>query len=108
MASFLAFYMLEYKHDTSKTALNLLLLVTCPVPAVLPAWYLLWRCQTAQHHLQGALWAADKNWLCTLVVQRPVSAVAALYFGTGVVLFWVISLAQQSTWVSLVERRCYF
>ncbi|KAK9832532.1 hypothetical protein WJX81_006557 [Elliptochloris bilobata] len=39
------------------------------------------------------------NTLCYLGLRRPVSAVAALYFGTGVVLFWTISLAQQSTWL---------
>lgn len=91
----------ESKDSCSRSVTNLLLLVTCPLPAVLPAWYLLRSCQTSQHYYQAALWAADINWLCTLVVQRPVSAVACLFMSSGVVL-WAISLAQRSTWVSLV------
>ena len=82
----------------------MLLLVTCPLPAILPAWYLLWKCQGAQQYQDlDALFAADSKWLCTLFVQRPVSAVAILYLGTGVVVFWALSLAQQSTWVSLAN-----
>ena len=95
----------ESKDASFSSALNLLLLVTCPTPAILPAWYLLQRCQSAQHYHQAVLWAADTDRLCTLVVQRPVSAVAALYFGTGVVLFWTISLVQQSTWVRFMKQK---
>ena len=85
----------------------MLLLVTSPLPAIIPAWYLLWRCQSAQHYqwLDAHL-AGDNKWLCTLIVQRPVSAVAILYFGTGVVLFWALSLAQQSTCICAL-RRCF-
>ncbi len=84
-----------YVHSIS----NLALLAAAPLPSVLPALYLSHSCPAAPAHGAAAADAAAP--LCRLLLQRPVSAAAALYFLSGVLAFWLVGLAQRSTWVSL-------
>lgn len=82
-------------------AVNLVMLLLVPIPAVISAVYIFRSCPTAvSGNCKGAECSALRS-LCVMGLQRPVTTAAALYFGVGVLLFWVISLIQQSTWVRL-------
>ena len=85
-------------------AANLVMLLLVPIPAIISAAYIIRSCPTAvSRKCKGADCSALRS-LCVVGLQRPVTTAAALYFGVGVLLFWVISLIQQSTWVRLLTH----
>lgn len=48
---------------------------------------------------QGHALAFDKEWMCGLYYHRPVVFENIVFFLNVDVLFWLISLAQRSTWL---------
>jgi hypothetical protein len=106
--------MSKHKHPLSPlaNAANAALMVLVAIPAV-------WFGHHAVHHACPALgpaaqaapvqWLDASKWLtmrqwCALAAL-PVHAVNVLFFLNGCVLFWLISLAQKSTWVRCRARQ---
>ena len=67
---------------------NLALLITAPAPTIL-------FCASLAHVCA----ASDNTGVCKLLQYHPLILVNALFFVNVCVIFWVLSLAQGSTWV---------
>ena len=69
---------------------NLALLITAPAPSIL-------FCVISAHVCTGPYHIA----ICRLADYHPLILVNALFFVNVCVIFWVLSLVQESTWVLL-------
>lgn len=91
------------KHTLSalQNATNAALTVLVTIPACWYAWFIKHRCPVfAPGPIQWTdlqAWLTSEQW-CSLS-NKPLLAVNVVFFLNVCVLFWLISLAQGSTWV---------
>eukprot|EP00884_Botryococcus_braunii_P023361 jgi/Botrbrau1/9709/Bobra.0388s0004.1 len=87
------------------SAVNIALLFGAPLPSVVYAVLLKTSCKESQYHAatSGRLGAsADWSWAeaaCAWGYQRPFLTANVLFFVNVCLLFWLLSLLQQSTWL---------
>lgn len=76
--------------------LNGLLLVAVALPSVMATRFLVTTCP---EHADAAAPLPTVERLCAVGLEQPIVAVNILFFVNVCVLFWLISLAQRSTWL---------
>jgi hypothetical protein len=87
------------------SVVNLALLFGAPTPSFAYAIFLRGACNESQYHLaafkHGAV-SSGITWpdmACAFGYQHPFLTANALFFLNVSVLFWIISILQQSTWL---------
>jgi hypothetical protein len=91
----------------SRNIQNAALAVLVSIPAILFQYVFLYHCNPTrtQQEENGTL----KYWssICEWERQHPMYLVNAIFFNVNV-LFWIISLSQQSSWVcTVIEERAF-
>lgn len=92
----------------SRNIRNAALAVLVSIPAILFQYVFLYHCnptRTQQEEIETL-----KYWssICEWGREHPLYLVNAIFFLNVNVLFWIISLIQQSTWVCTVLEKCAF